>query len=90
MENQQEVYQELSDYTIIEKIGKGTYGTVLKAKHNETNATCAIKVIKLKSSDEYVSHRHIIMVAREIYLLVKLSRLKHNTFTIKLHDIMVN
>lgn len=41
-------------------------------------------------NNEYVNHRHLIMVAREIYLLVKLTRMKNNTFTIKLADIKVN
>lgn len=50
----------------------------------------AIKEIKLKDKSNYQSHRHSIMIAREIYILYKLSRSKYNSFTILLHDIECN
>lgn len=45
---QQEAFGEGDRYTIIEKIGKGSFGQVVRAFDNSTNQECAIKIIKSK------------------------------------------
>ena len=37
-------------YTIIDKVGKGAYGTVKKALNTVTNQEVALKIVKLPSS----------------------------------------
>ncbi|GMH46599.1 hypothetical protein TrVE_jg8886 [Triparma verrucosa] len=44
----QEAFGEGDRYTIIEKIGKGSFGQVVRAFDNTTNQECAIKIIKSK------------------------------------------
>ncbi|KAK8844573.1 hypothetical protein IAR55_006420 [Kwoniella newhampshirensis] len=42
-------------YTLLEKLGTGSFGTVWKASHNETKQIVAIKMIDLESSDDDIS-----------------------------------
>ncbi|ORX34920.1 kinase-like domain-containing protein [Kockovaella imperatae] len=42
-------------YTLLEKLGTGSFGTVWKAKHNDTGKIVAIKMIDLESSDDDIS-----------------------------------
>ncbi|KIJ20021.1 hypothetical protein PAXINDRAFT_126405 [Paxillus involutus ATCC 200175] len=41
-----------SQYTLLEKLGTGSFGTVYKALHNETKQIVAIKQIDLEDSDD--------------------------------------
>jgi len=47
MELGQEWLIVLDDYTIMQHLGKGSYGQVVKAKHNLTNKVVAIKHLKI-------------------------------------------
>ncbi|PCH41000.1 Pkinase-domain-containing protein [Wolfiporia cocos MD-104 SS10] len=44
-----------SQYTLLEKLGTGSFGTVYKAMHNETKQVVAIKQIDLEDSDDDIS-----------------------------------
>ncbi|KAI9447951.1 Pkinase-domain-containing protein [Lactarius indigo] len=44
-----------SQYTLMEKLGTGSFGTVYKAMHNETRQIVAIKQIDLEDSDDDIS-----------------------------------
>ncbi|KZV72120.1 Pkinase-domain-containing protein [Peniophora sp. CONT] len=44
-----------SQYTLMEKLGTGSFGTVYKAMHNETKQVVAIKQIDLEDSDDDIS-----------------------------------
>lgn len=44
-----------SQYTLLEKLGTGSFGTVYKAIHNDTKQIVAIKQIDLESSDDDIS-----------------------------------
>lgn len=61
----------LDRYTMFEKIGEGTYGTVFKAVTKATSEIVALKRIKLEAEDEGVPSTAI----REISLL---KELEHN------------
>ncbi|KAF9952121.1 hypothetical protein BGZ65_005496 [Modicella reniformis] len=52
------------DYTLLEKIGTGSFGTVYKAIHNVTKEVVAIKQINLEDSEEDISE-----IQQEIALL---------------------
>jgi serine/threonine protein kinase len=66
-------------------LGKGSFGTVLKARNRNTGLKVAIKLIKNIDKSPY-SLRKLI---REIILLRKLSEIEDNNFTIKLVDIII-
>ncbi|EJD01512.1 Pkinase-domain-containing protein [Fomitiporia mediterranea MF3/22] len=44
-----------SQYTILEKLGTGSFGTVYKGMHNETKQIVAIKQIDLEDTDDDIS-----------------------------------
>ncbi|KAI0337583.1 Pkinase-domain-containing protein [Trametopsis cervina] len=44
-----------SQYTLLEKLGTGSFGTVFKAIHNDTKQVVAIKQIDLEDSDDDIS-----------------------------------
>ncbi|EGN93039.1 hypothetical protein SERLA73DRAFT_163723 [Serpula lacrymans var. lacrymans S7.3] len=44
-----------SQYTLLEKLGTGSFGVVYKAMHNETKQIVAIKQIDLEDSDDDIS-----------------------------------
>ncbi|KAH7914354.1 kinase-like domain-containing protein [Hygrophoropsis aurantiaca] len=44
-----------SQYTLLEKLGTGSFGVVYKAMHNETRQIVAIKQIDLEDSDDDIS-----------------------------------
>ncbi|KAF8165346.1 STE STE20 YSK protein kinase [Crassisporium funariophilum] len=44
-----------SQYTLLEKLGTGSFGTVYKAIHNETKQVVAVKQIDLEDSDDDIS-----------------------------------
>jgi len=80
----------LANYSFQRQLGKGSYGSVWRATHEPSGTKCAVKIIKLKDKSEYVMRRHALMVAREVYILNKLSRDKNNNFTIRLLDVETN
>ena len=55
-------------YSLVGKIGEGTYGVVYKAKHRDTGTIIALKKIRLEQEDEGVPSTAI----REISLLKEL------------------
>lgn len=68
-----------SRYTVIEKLGEGTYGKVYKAIHRETQDFYAIKKIRIQYEDEGVPSTAI----REVSLLKECD----HPNVIKLHDV---
>lgn len=58
----------MDKYTLFEKVGEGTYGTVYKAMVQSTRELVALKKIKLEAEDEGVPSTAI----REISLLKEL------------------
>ena len=79
----------IHQYEILKLIGKGTYGKVYKARHISTGQIVAIKSINLEK-DENLLHLHLVMVAREIQALYRLSQMENNEFTVRLLDAFVN
>jgi mitogen-activated protein kinase 1/3 len=72
-------------YKLVDFLGKGSYGQVVKAKHRETKEIYAIKCIKCDPTNLYF-FRYVI---REIQILRQLSQMESNVFTVKIHDIIV-
>jgi len=67
-DNQVQPAKGLEMYKKLEKLGEGTYGVVYKAINLQTNATVAIKKIRLEKEDDGVPSTAI----REISLLKNL------------------
>ena len=83
-----EKYQKHTEkYTFCKKVGEGTYGKVFKAKHNDSGATVAIKVINLEN---HFSTTYMTVLSREIEILYRLSKQKENVYTTKLLDAFFN
>jgi serine/threonine protein kinase len=57
------------DYKLVKIIGKGTFGTVVKAIHRETKTVVAIKHIDGISKSSYSARK----VLREVKIMRKLS-----------------
>ena len=73
-----QIWDELqSTYEIIESLGKGAYGTVVKAKSLKTGQVVAIKLIQDIQKDAYMMRK----VIRELFILRKLSEIKSNVYT---------
>ena len=73
------------EYQLLEVIGEGTFGMVLKAKHRKHGKMVAIKFIKYDTKDT-IQLRYVI---RELSLLRKFGSLKSNIFTTKLFDVVL-
>ena len=80
----------LNEYNITEVIGQGTYGSVYKAVHTATGTEVAIKEILLQDKCESVLTKHMVLLAREIQTMYKLSKMNINQFTVKLLDAFTN
>jgi serine/threonine protein kinase len=79
----------IDQYKIIKIVGTGAYGKVYKAMHIPTNTIVALKSIKMQN-DSSSLHMQLIMLAREMQILFKLSRQENNQFTVALLDAFVN
>ena len=71
------------DYKLIEVLGVGSFGEVLRAKHRKSGKDVAIKFMKTRKNC-IVTSRYII---RELSLLRQLKLLPNNVFTTELYDI---
>ena len=76
----------MNQYEVLEMIGKGNFGQVIKAKHIELGTKVAIKRIDLTKIWHNSGFRSVI---REVSLLRKLSKHKSNKFTVKLIDVIL-
>lgn len=79
----------LDQYKILKIIGTGAYGKVYKALHIPSDTVVALKSIKLQE-DQNLLQLQLIMLARELQILFKLSRQENNQFTVALLDAFVN
>ena len=68
-------------------VGKGTFGTVVKAYCNKTKKIVAVKLIKDFDAWEYLT----VQVIREVQLMKELSqKMDGDRFVPKLYDIFVH
>ena len=72
-------------YKLLECIGKGTFGRVVKATDRDSGKKVAIKQIKLDFQNKY----YLRCLKREILNLRKLSSCEQNIFTNKLLEIIL-
>jgi len=72
-------------YKLIEIIGYGSFGCVMKAQCIKTNQQYAIKLISEPFKNGYSARK----LLREIRILRKYSEMESNIFTTHLHDIIV-
>ena len=70
---------------MLDYLGKGAFGEVLKARHLETQQIVAIKCIKNVFRTEYDCRK----VLRELTILRQLTDMDDNLFTPKLVDVVV-
>ena len=75
----------LTDYEIIEGLGCGSFGQVVKARHKNTGRVHAVKLIHDVMGHWMTAKQ----TAREIGILRKLSEDPQNIFTTKLTDVIV-
>ena len=66
-----------SEYKLLEEMGQGSYGQVVKAMHRKTDQMVAIKLMNNIFLDPYQARKTL----REIKILRKLSRFPNNLFT---------
>ena len=79
-------WQDLEDeYIILQPIGTGSFGQVVKAQHIQSKRIVAIKMIDDLFSSPYTFKK----VIREIQILRQLSKMKRNIFTTKLLDMII-
>ena len=72
-------------YDILDTLGKGAYGTVVKAIHKPTGKIYAIKLIDSIQKDTYMLRK----VIRELFVMRKLSCIEQNIYTTKLIDVIL-
>lgn len=73
-------------YDLIQKIGSGSYGLLVKAQNKKTGEIVAIKQITCLDEDDQL-YKAII---REVHILRKLSSIEGNKNTTKLIDIIAS
>lgn len=72
MESLDNHWNELKDdYKMVKILGKGTFGTVVKAVHRQTKTVVAIKYIDGISKNSYSARK----VLREVKIMRKLSEI---------------
>ena len=64
-------HEVFNDYTLVEKLGEGTYGTVMKGVCRASNQTVAIKMIEGFAHYDY----ELIKLLREIQILKALNKI---------------
>ncbi|GAA5906050.1 hypothetical protein JCM6882_003545 [Rhodosporidiobolus microsporus] len=76
----------MENYERIEKVGEGTYGTVYRCRHRQTNQIVALKKIRLEEEDEGVPSTAL----REVSVLMELGQSQHQgaECIIKLLDVI--
>ena len=74
-----------SQYTLLEKLGEGSFGQVYKAQSLQTGEIVAIKLVINFSNDAYRARQ----LLRELILLRKLTEMKQNSFTTGLKGIII-
>ena len=75
----------LQEYNIIEMLGQGSFGQVVKAKHRVSQEIVAIKYIHNCFSNQYESRK----LLREIRIMRKFNEMKHNNSTVAIKDIIL-
>jgi len=73
------------EYKLLEEMGQGSYGQVIKAMHRQSKQVVAIKLMKNIFADSYQARKTL----REIKILRKLSRIPNNLFTTALMDVIL-
>ena len=73
------------EYKLLQVLGQGTGGQVIKAKHRESGQIVAVKKVEIAIEDL----DHVKYVLREISILRQLSSIEDNIFTIKLFDVVL-
>jgi serine/threonine protein kinase len=74
-----------NDYKIVEVIGEGTGGQVVKAIHRETKIVVAIKKIDCGFMDlGFMKY-----VLREVSIMRQLTQMEQNIYTPKIWDILI-
>ena len=72
-------------YQILDIMGVGAFGTVVKATQKSSGETVAIKLIKQIQKDSYMLRK----VIRELCILRKLSDIENNIYTSKVIEVIL-
>ena len=72
-------------YQILDIMGVGAFGTVVKATKKSSGETVAIKLIKQIQKDSYMLRK----VIRELCILRKLSDIENNIYTTKVIEVIL-
>ena len=75
----------LPDYQLIEVLGEGSFGRVVRAKHRKSGKMVAIKYVADAFDNQYAARK----ILREVQILRKFSQMKNNVFTTKIYQIIV-
>jgi len=76
----------INKYKLLEMIGEGSYGLVMRARNRATREMVAIKYIEC-SFDHLLKSR---VILREVSLLKQLTHMEQNIYTTRLLDIVPN
>lgn len=74
------------EYKLLDVIGEGTFGKVIKARHRQTSRQVAIKFIEA----DFTSINTLRNIIRELQILRQFSMMKENIFTTKLLDLKLS
>lgn len=74
------------DYELMEELGSGSFGSVIKARHIKSNTNVAIKLLKNQFQDTYQAKKLI----SEIQVMRKLTAVKGNCFTTHIFDVVTS
>ena len=74
-----------SDYHLLEIIGEGSFGMVVRAKCRKTGEFVAIKLIEQAFENQYEARK----LLREIKILRKFKEMASNIFVIKVKDVIL-